>query len=226
MSALDTRATYQRIAPFYDLLDFPFEYGRYRRLRARVFDGLSGAVLDAGVGTGRNMPFYPEDCQITGIDLSSAMLTRAARRRARFAGEITLACMDVCRTAFADHRFDGVVATFLFCVLSEDAQLSALGELARVCKPEGEIRILEYVESGNRRRRFVMRLLAPWAGWAYGAAFDRHTERYLSEAGLALVETRFVYDDVIKLIIARPAAPMSPGYRRRETRRDRSRRTP
>jgi hypothetical protein len=49
---------YQRIAPFYDLLDFPFEYGRYRKIRPLLFAGLFGLILDAGVGTGRNFPFY------------------------------------------------------------------------------------------------------------------------------------------------------------------------
>jgi len=50
---------YQRIAWAYDLLDLPFEYGRYRKIRPQIFSGLSGRILDAGVGTGRNFPFYP-----------------------------------------------------------------------------------------------------------------------------------------------------------------------
>ena len=58
-SVLSTVERYQRIAPFYDLLDLPFEHGRYRRIRRLLFQGLSGRLLDAGVGTGRNFPFYP-----------------------------------------------------------------------------------------------------------------------------------------------------------------------
>ena len=76
-----TLERYQRIAPLYDLLDFPFEYARYRRIRPLLFEGLAGSVLDAGVGTGRNFPFYPRSAKVTGIDLSEAMLARAARRR-------------------------------------------------------------------------------------------------------------------------------------------------
>jgi hypothetical protein len=49
-----------------------------------------------------------------------------------------------------------------------------------------------------------MRLWAPWVRWAYGATFDRATEGYLAEAGLEAVETRFLYRDIIKLIVARP----------------------
>ena len=77
---MGTLETYERIARVYDLLDLPFEYGRYRRIRPLLFAGLSGRVLDAGVGTGRNMPFYPRGAEMVGIDLSPAMLARAERR--------------------------------------------------------------------------------------------------------------------------------------------------
>ncbi len=68
----DEFARYQRVAPLYDLLDLPFEYGRYRALRRRVFEGLSGAILNAGIGTGRNLPFNPAGATVVGIDLSPA----------------------------------------------------------------------------------------------------------------------------------------------------------
>ncbi len=50
-----------------------------------------------------------------------------------------------------------------------------------------------------------MRLWVAWVRWAYGAAFDRNTEQYMEEAGLEVVEKRYVYRDIIKLIIARPS---------------------
>ncbi len=195
---------YRRIATFYDLLDLPFEYGRYRRIRPILFEGLSGAVLDAGVGTGRNMPFYPKGTKVVGIDLSPAMLARAERRRARLGLDVELEKMDVLHTSFPDHSFDAVVATFLFCVLPPEQQAPALRELARICKPGGQIHILEYAYSQQPFRRLVMRLWAPWVRWAYGAAFDRETEGYLAEAGLEAVETRFLYKDIIKMIVAQP----------------------
>src|SRR5215204_2941651 len=101
---------YERIAPLYDLLDLPFEYGRYRRIRPLLFQGLSGRVLEAGVGTGRNFPFYPPGAQIVGIDLSPAMLKRAQRRRSVLAANVDLQQMDVTRLAFADQSFDAAVA--------------------------------------------------------------------------------------------------------------------
>jgi ubiquinone/menaquinone biosynthesis C-methylase UbiE len=198
------RKIYDRIAQAYDLLDLPFEYGRYRPLRRQVFHGVRGAVLDAGVGTGRNMPFYPAEAQVVGIDLSAAMLARAARRRDRLGVTAELRQASVLDTGFAQNQFDVIVATFLFCVLDDADQRPALAELARICKPGGEIRILEYAWPASPVRQRIMRLWAPWVRWAYGAAFDRKTERYLAPAGLELVEIRPLYKDIIKLIVARP----------------------
>jgi len=200
------RQRYDRLAPFYDLLDLPFEYRRYRALRPQLFEGVSGTILDAGVGTGRNFPFYPEGSHVTGIDFSPAMIVRANNRRAKLGKNIELLEMNVLATTFPDRHFDAVVSTFLFCVLDEDQQLPALREFSRICKSTGTVRFLEYAYSEDSLRRFVMRLWAPWVRWIYGAAFDRETERYIPEAGLELIEKRFVYRDTIKLIVARPAS--------------------
>ena len=200
------RQRYERVAPLYDFLDLAFEFGRYRALRPQLFEGISGTVLDAGVGTGRNMPFYPVNCEVTGIDLSSAMLARASKRRSKLGKDVELLEMDVLATTFPDRHFDAIVATFLFCVLDEDRQLLALRELARICKPTGVIRLLDYTYSNDPLRRFMMRLWTPWVRWVYGAAFDRQTEQYIPQAGLEFVEKRFLYRDTIKLIVARPGS--------------------
>jgi ubiquinone/menaquinone biosynthesis C-methylase UbiE len=201
---MNNRATYQRIARWYDFLDGPFERKRYQPLRPLLFDGLSGRILDAGIGTGRNIPFYPPGGEMVGIDLSPAMLTRARRRGKAAVRKVELIEMDVMNTSFENNSFDAVVATFLFCVLTPEHQLPALQELARICKPGGEIRLLEYSYSQNPRKRFVMRLWAPWVRWAYGAAFDRDTHLYLKQAGLEEVENRFLLEDIVRLIVARP----------------------
>jgi ubiquinone/menaquinone biosynthesis C-methylase UbiE len=198
-------ARYQRIAPFYDLLELPFEYGRYRNIRQQLFAGLSGLILDAGVGTGRNFPFYPSGARIVGIDLSPAMLARAARRRRSAAAEIELREMDVTRIKLPDQHFDAAVATFLFCVLPDELQIPALGELRRVTKPGGIIRLLDYTRPQGAIRRAVTRLWEPWIHWAYGAGFDRRTEQYVPAAGLHLVQSYFVVDDLIRIIEARSA---------------------
>jgi len=193
---------YQRIAPLYDLLDLPFEYGRYRHIRPLLFQGLSGRLLDAGVGTGRNFPFYPRGASVVGIDLSPAMLARASGRTRMSPALIELKQMDVAKLDFPDSSFDAAIATFLFCVLPDELQLPALRELKRVIKPGGAIRMLEYVRPRGAVRRAVAKLWEPWIGWAYGASFDRQTEQYVPAAGLQLLESKFVVPDLIKLISA------------------------
>ncbi len=198
--------TYERIARLYDILDLPFEYGRYRPLRRELFDAVSGTLLDAGVGTGRNFPYYGNASKVFGIDLSPAMLARARSRKNRLGTIVDLRQMDVTNMAFADDSFDTVVSTFLFCVLDDEHQLPALEELNRVCRPGGTINILEYAYSANPFRRLIMKMWAPWLIFAYGARFDRNTEQYLEKAGLELIEKRFLYKDIIKLLKVRPKA--------------------
>jgi SAM-dependent methyltransferase len=199
-------ARYQRIAPFYDLLDLPFERRRYRPIRPLLFAGLTGRILEAGVGTGRNFPFYPAGASVLGIDLSPAMLARAARRRHRASAPVELRQMDVTALDLPSASFDAAVATFLFCVLPADMQVPALRELGRVVKPGGTIRLLEYVRPQSGMRRLMTRIWEPWVAWAYGAGFDRHTESRLAEAGLETADARFVFDELIKLIAARVPA--------------------
>ena len=205
---------YQRIAPLYDFLDGPFERQRYRALRSMLFDGISGRLLDAGIGTGRNCAYYPRDATVTGIDFSPAMLERARSRCPTLAAGGRLYEMDVTALAFPAASFDAAVSSFLFCVLPDNQQVPALRELGRVVKPGGLIRLLEYVRPSGSLRRAITYLWQPWIAWAYGASYDRHTEQHVPAAGLELVESRFVVADLVKMltmrVAERPAASAAP----------------
>jgi ubiquinone/menaquinone biosynthesis C-methylase UbiE len=111
--------------------------------------------------------------------------------------------MDVTRLDFADRSFDAAVATFLFCTLPDELQVAGMRELGRVVQPGGIIRCLEYTRPSSGFRRAMTRLWEPWVYWAYGAGFDRQTEKRAPEAGLQLFEARFVHDELIKLLGAR-----------------------
>jgi ubiquinone/menaquinone biosynthesis C-methylase UbiE len=198
-------ARYQRIAPLYDFLDGPFERKRYSILRPLLFQNLDGQLLDAGVGTGRNCAYYPPDAVVSGIDTSPAMLARAHDRCPTLAAAGRLYQMDVTDLQFPTASFDAAVASFLFCVLPNQLQVPALRELGRVVKPGGIIRLLEYVRPTGALRRVITRIWQPWIAWAYGASFDRETEKHVPDAGLELVESRFVFDDLLKMLTLRAA---------------------
>ena len=197
---------YERIAPLYDLLDLPFERRRYRALRPLLFQNLDGRLLDAGVGTGRNCAYYPSEAEVSAIDTSPAMLARARRRCPTLAAAGHLHQMDVTALQFPGGSFDAAVASFLFCVLPDDQQLPALRELRRVVKPGGLIRLLEYVRPRGQLRRFMSRLWQPWIAWAFGASFDRQTESHVVTAGLEVVESVYVVDDLLKMLTLRVSA--------------------
>jgi ubiquinone/menaquinone biosynthesis C-methylase UbiE len=108
--------------------------------------------------------------------------------------------MDVTKLDFPDGFFDAAVATFLFCTLPDELQVAGMRELGRVVKPGGIIRCLEYTRPSGGLRLAISRLWEPWVYWAYGATFDRQTERKAPEAGLQLFESRFVHDELIKLL--------------------------
>jgi ubiquinone/menaquinone biosynthesis C-methylase UbiE len=114
--------------------------------------------------------------------------------------------MDVTALQFPTGFFDAAVASFLFCVLPDDQQVQALLELGRVLKPGGLIRLLEYVRPRGRLRRAVSRIWQPWIAWAYGASFDRQTEKHAIVAGLEITESRYVVDDLLKLLTLRTVA--------------------
>jgi ubiquinone/menaquinone biosynthesis C-methylase UbiE len=111
--------------------------------------------------------------------------------------------MDVTELDFPAGTFDAAVATFLFCVLPDRSQIPALRELGRVVKPGGQIRLLEYVRPRGTMRRILSKAWKPWISWAYGASFDRETEKHIPETGLELIESRYVVDDLVKLLVAR-----------------------
>ncbi|MBA3834612.1 MAG: class I SAM-dependent methyltransferase [Sphingomonas sp.] len=195
---------YERIARFYDFVDLPFEHLRYRSIRPLLFRDLNGRLLDAGVGTGRNLAFYPRGSEVFGVDLSPAMLKHAARRSKNSGASVHLVEMDLTRLAFADDFFDAAVASFVFCTMPAKARTAALRELARVVRPDGRVRLLEYAPAQTTFRRAVARVWQPWARWAFGAKLQHDIEPELAEASLEVISSCYVSSS-IKLIGAKPA---------------------
>ena len=206
--------TYDRIAPLYDFLDLPYEYTWRGRLRGRMFEGLAGRILDAGVGTGRNIPFYPKRAEVIGIDASAGMLEHAQRRAERLGRKVELHAMDMMKTAFPDGHFDAIVSTFVFCVLDDEQQLPALKELRRICKPGGTIRLLDYTLSSRPLTRLLMRTLEQMSNRIFAARYNAQTEAYVERAGLTTVQRRFVFSDMVRLLELKPVEPGSAPMRR------------
>ena len=197
-SGVDAR--YSRIAPLYDLVDLPFEWLRYQRLRRILCADVTGSVLEAAVGTGRNLAYYAPGTRVTGIDLSPDMLARARARRLPEGVAADLCEGDITALDFPSEQFDAVVSSFLLVVLPPSSRAPALGEMARVCRGGGEIRLLEYQRSRRPWRRAAMAAWEPWARWAFGADFDLDLDAAIEESGLSVIESRYLVDDIIRLV--------------------------
>lgn len=195
------QAKYNITAHFYDLLDYPWERV-YRRWRPALTEDVRGRVLEAGVGTGRNLRYYDKSATVVGIDLSNAMLAKAAKRARSAKCSVELAHVDATSMhSIESASFDWVLSTFMCCVMPDESQPSAIEEFARVLKPGGRFRLLELVYSKNRWIRRRQDLFAPLVEKLYGARFDRHTLDYLIDSEkLKVTGTRFLKDDVYLLI--------------------------
>jgi phosphatidylethanolamine/phosphatidyl-N-methylethanolamine N-methyltransferase len=161
---MDTEAikvAYRRYARVYDALFGPiFQPGREQIVR--TLDCRPGdSVLEVGVGTGLSLPLYPSDVKLTGIDLSAEMLAKAQRRVARhdLSHVDALLQMDAEHTSFADESFDKVVAMYLVSVVPDPVRL--VDEMRRVCRPGGEIFIVNHFHSRNRVVGGFENLLSP-----------------------------------------------------------------
>jgi phosphatidylethanolamine/phosphatidyl-N-methylethanolamine N-methyltransferase len=182
------KSAYRRWAPVYD-----HTFGRVaaegRKHSVEIINQGKGRVLEVGVGTGLSLPTYGRHLEIVGIDLSPEMLEKARERvAAERLGNVTgLHEMDASDLKFADASFDTVVAMYVMTVVPDPEKV--MRELSRVCRPGGEVIIVNHFSADEGMRGWVERRMAPFAdmlGWR--PVFD--VERVLVCDDLSLVEKR------------------------------------
>ena len=208
---VDARATalaqhrYDRIAPIYDALEWMVEW-RARRWRRELWSRVgAGRIIELGVGTGKNLRYYPPEQEIVAMDLSEKMLARAQRRADRIGARVRLELGDVQELRYPDASFDVVVATFLFCSVPDP--LFGLAEARRVLVPGGRLLLLEHVLSHRPVLRRVMWWIDPVTSRIWGAHVDRDTVDNVRRAGFRDVVETDLWLDVVKRIEA--VAPAS-----------------
>lgn len=197
-----TQARYQRIAPLYDAMEILAER-RYAAWRPRLWSLVQGPkVLEVGVGTGKNIPYYPAGMVVTAIDLTPGMLKRAKARAAELEAEVNLQLGDVQDLDFPDNSFDDVVATFVFCSVPDP--VLGLHEIARVLKSNGRLLLLEHVRSANPVLGTLMHILDPITVRLMGPHINRRTVENVqrSQLQLEMVENMGL-GGIFKQIVAR-----------------------
>jgi len=202
--SLSIQKRYDRIAPYFELLEAVMEGLFFKSWRKRLWDKVDKEghhILEIGVGTGKNFDYYPAGARITAIDFSPEMLKQAALKRDRKQVAVELDLMDVQSLYFADNSFDTVIASFVFC--SVPLPLKGLKELYRVCKPGGQVLLLEHVLSSRPVPAWLMNLFNPLVATLLGANINRNTVKNVQSCAFEWVRVDERSGDIIKLIEAR-----------------------
>jgi ubiquinone/menaquinone biosynthesis C-methylase UbiE len=167
-----------RLREFYDKTAHSYDrwlayYDRWMNVgesRDRLLSLAHGQTLEVGVGTGVNLPHYPAEVALTGVELSPAMLGVARQRAHRLGIEVDLRVGDATALDFADKQFDTVVATHFLSVAVDEQR--AVREIRRVLKPGGHALVLDHGQSHIPPIRVIQKALDPittrYAGWHVG----------------------------------------------------------
>ncbi|RGC66733.1 Demethylmenaquinone methyltransferase [Micromonospora sp. MW-13] len=180
------RRVWDKAAPSYDrqialLEKLQFGGGReWLGARAR------GRTLDVAIGTGRNLPHYPPDVAVTGIELSPAMLAIARQRAVDLGRTVDLHEGDAERLPFAAASFDTAVCALSLCTIPDPA--AAIREMHRVLIPGGQLLLLDHIRSTwppvHAAQWLLERITVPSAG----EHFTRRQLPLVQAAGFDIVE--------------------------------------
>ncbi|MCD0460788.1 class I SAM-dependent methyltransferase [Roseiconus lacunae] len=139
---------YHNLVPAYQAV-WPAVAGKNIRTAIGRMQMMSGSkVLEVGVGTGLSLPNYPRHVELTGIDLSESMLAEAEALIHRNGWDhIGVRAMNAENLDFEDNQFDVVTSFHTVSVVSNPARM--MREIVRVCRPGGQILIINHFRSEN-----------------------------------------------------------------------------
>lgn len=200
---LQTRREQERESP-YDLFMAPLERLFLRPRRRQWLPQVRGDVLEVGVGTGANLPFYTVGCcRLVAVDVSQEMLRQVAGRAQ--AHGLCLAQADVQHLAFPENSFDWVVASLLFCGVTDP--LLGLKEVRRVLRPGGRLLLIEHVRSTWPLMGYILDVANVfWSSCTHYCHLNRRTVDAVQRAGFVLQRVETHAMGVVQVILAEKVA--------------------
>ena len=193
-----TQIKWDRASRSFGLLSFA-EDRRLGPHKRRLFEKARGETLMVAAGTGNDFKFFPPAQHIVAIDISAAMLARAAAKARLYQGKLELLQMDVCALSYPDATFDTIVTVCTFC--SVPNPIAGLRELRRVLRPGGQLLMFEHVRSRIGPLAIMCDLMTPLAR-RLGPDLNRDTVRNVERAGFRITREENVYLDIVKIIEA------------------------
>ena len=192
---------YDRIAFLYNILETPIEHFMFKSWRKKVIPEIHGNILEVGLGTGKNLAYYPDDAKVTGVDVSPNMLKIAKKDHDR--DMTNFATMAAEYLGFPDDTFDYVVSTFVLCVVANPEKASK--EMKRVCKPDGCIINIEHMRSNSEFIAFLEDMFNPVSKALLDEHINRNIPAIIEKSGLRIIEEQDLgLVDVFRLIRSVP----------------------
>lgn len=197
-------AIFDRVASVYDRRIGFFERRLFQGGREWVCSRARGATLEIAVGTGRNLGLYRDDVELTGVELSEAMLALARERAAGLGVRVDLRRGDAQSLDFPDESFDTVTCTISLCSIPDDA--AALAEVRRVLRPGGRFVAMEHVRSPSLPVRAVQKAIDPLTVRFEGDHVARGPLEHLRREGFRIDELeRLKWGIVERVAATKPA---------------------
>ncbi|MEV7006514.1 class I SAM-dependent methyltransferase [Streptosporangium sp. NPDC051022] len=199
------RRVFDRLADGYDRQMGVWERRLLRGAREWAVGQVRGDVVEIGVGSGLNLPLYPPDVTVVGVDLSERMLGLARLRAVRTGldGRVRLLQGDAQRLDLPSGVADTVLSTFTMCTIPDPA--AAAREAHRVLRPGGRFVLAEHGPSSNPLLRAAMRLVEPLSVRWDADHLTRDPRPYLEQAGFHIEEvTRSARGVCFRVLARRP----------------------
>lgn len=172
--------------------------------RAWACSQARGQVLEIAIGTGRNLPSYPANVEITGIEISPAMLEIARWRAQSLGRQVELIEGDAQALPFPDQYFDTVVCTMALCSIPDERQ--AIAEAWRVLRLGGRFIALEHVRSPNPLIRGLEYVLDPFTVRTQADHLLREPAEIVQMAGFRIEYLKRQKLGIVERLIARKAS--------------------
>jgi methyltransferase OMS1 len=181
------------------------------KFRTKLGAKAVGSVLEVAVGSGRNLPFYgPSVTRITGVDYSMEMMKQAMTKTCSKPVKFSLGDVHNLQAAVQGERFDTVVDSFGLCSF-EDPVL-ALRQMQSVCKPNGQILLLEHGSSTSKWMRMYMDSKADSHAHSWACIYNRDIDAIVEKSGLIVEHKERKHFGTTYFIVARPSPEHCPPY--------------
>jgi ubiquinone/menaquinone biosynthesis C-methylase UbiE len=188
-------------APRYDRQMGFFDRVLFAGGREWACSQVSGEVLELAIGTGRNLPYYPDHVRLTGIELSPQMLEIGRKRAAELGRDVDLRIGDAQALEFDDQSFDAMIITFGLCTIPDDHR--AATEAYRVLRPGGRLVLVEHVRSPSFPVRAVQRAIDPLSVRFAADHLVRDPLDYLANVGFEVETVKRLKLGIVERVVAR-----------------------